>query len=419
MPAPNPDSLACGLDFGTSNSTLGLGGALIALEGASPTLPSAVFWEVDGGPPLFGRAAIAAYLEGEEGRLLRGLKSTLGSGLVQERTRIGNRAVSFREVLARFLGHMKATAERQAGQSLTRAVMGRPVHFVDDDAEADRTAEGVLAEIAREIGFTEVGFQYEPIAAALDYETRAVAEELVLIVDIGGGTSDFSVVRVGPGRGAQADRAGDILANDGIRLGGTDFDRAFSLAEVMPDLGYLAPTRGGQGTMPRHYYLDLATWHRINSLYTAQVMADMKALLHEADRPELIARMIAVLEGRHGHALALEVEGAKIALSGTEAARLSLRALTGGGNRVVQRAALEAALAAPVARVADRIAKVLADAGLRADQIGTVFLTGGSSAPALLGGPGGTGFPRPPLARGDNLASVGTGLALDAQRRFR
>ena len=409
---------ACGLDFGTSNSTLGVGGRLVALEGAAVTLPSAVFWEADGGSPRFGRAAIAAYLEGEDGRLLRGLKSTLGSGLVQERTRVGARSVSFREVLARFIGHMKTRAETVLGGPLTQVVMGRPVHFVDDDPQADKAAEQVLADIARDLGFAEVTFQYEPIAAALDYETTVSAEELVLIVDIGGGTSDFSILRVGPDRARLADRAADILANDGIRLGGTDFDRQFSLAEVMPDLGYLAPTMGGQGVMPRHYYLDLATWHRINTLYADRVMADMKALRRQIDAPELLDRMIRVLEGRHGHALAIEVERAKIALSHDDATRLMLRALTGGANPVVTRARLEAALAGAMDRVAQRIAQVLAMAGTPADRIGTVFLTGGSSALPALRAAVAQVVPGARLARGDDLASVGTGLALEAARRF-
>ena len=411
-------AVACGLDFGTSNSTLGVAGRLVPLEGDSVTLPSAVFWDADGAPPRFGRAALAAYLEGEDGRLLRGLKSTLGSGLVQDRTRVGSRSVSFREVLARFIGQMKTRAEHAVGAELTQVVMGRPVHFVDDDAAADLAAQQVLEDIAREVGFAEVAFQFEPIAAALDYETTVTAEELVLIVDIGGGTSDFSVVRVGPLSAGKADRSADILANDGMRLGGTDFDRQFSLAEVMPDLGYLSPTKGGEGTMPRHYYLDLATWHRINTLYSDRVMADMKALRHEIDAPEKLDRMIRVLDGRQGHALAIAVEGAKIALSDAEATRLMLRPVTGGANPVATRERLDAALAASMDRVAARIGQVLAMAGTGPDQIATVFLTGGSSALPALRQVVAQALPAARLARGDDLASVGTGLALEAARRF-
>ncbi len=412
-------TLACGIDFGTSNSTVGLadasGARLLALEGGSPTLPSAVFWQTEGAPPLFGRAAIAAYLEGEEGRLMRGLKSTLGSGLIHEKTAVGGRAVSFREVLARFIGHLRAA--QQGAASLNGVVMGRPVHFVDDDPAADAAAEATLGEIARDCGWTDVAFQYEPIAAALHYEQTAQREELVLIVDIGGGTSDVSVVRVGPGRAALPDRSADILANDGIRVGGTDFDRLLSLAEALPHLGYLSPTKGG-GTMPRHYYLDLATWHRINALYTARTASDLKALRLVADRPEQIDRMIRVVNGRHGHALAIEVEAAKVALSDADATRLSLSDLTGGPNPMLRRDGFEAAVEAPLARIRTLLTRVLEDAGLAPDRIGTAFLTGGSSQLPILRATVRDVVPAATIATGDMLGSVGTGLALEARRRF-
>jgi hypothetical chaperone protein len=410
---------ACGIDFGTSNSTVGLadstGARLLALEEGSPTLPSAVFWQTEGAPPLFGRAAIAAYLEGEDGRLMRGLKSTLGSGLIHEKTAVGGRAVSFREVLSRFIGHLRAA--QQAAAPGGKVVLGRPVHFVDDDPAADAAAEATLAEIARDCGWTEVAFQFEPIAAALHYEQTAPKEELVLIVDIGGGTSDVSVVRVGPGRAALPDRSADILANDGIRVGGTDFDRLLSLAEALPHLGYLAPTKGG-GTMPRHYYLDLATWHRINALYTARTASDLKALRLVADQPDRIDQMIRVVNGRHGHALAMRVEAAKVALSDNEAARLPMSDLTGGPNPMLQRDGFEAAVKAPIARINALLARVLADAGLTPDRIGTAFLTGGSSQLPILRSAVRGVLPQAAIATGDMLGSVGTGLALEARRRF-
>jgi hypothetical chaperone protein len=413
--------LFCGIDFGTSNSTVSLADHnrswLIPLEGDEVTLPSAVFWESDGAPPQFGRAAIAAYVSGEDGRLMRGLKSTLGSSLIDERTVVGGRAVSFVDVLSRFFGQMRRQLDAATG-GITKVVLGRPVHFVDDDTAADAKAQAVLEQIAQAHGFKEVLFQYEPIAAALQYEQGVQAEELVLIVDIGGGTSDFSVVRVSPQRARAADRAADILANDGIRVGGTDFDRLLSLAEVMPHLGYLTTTGHGKAIMPRHYYLDLATWHRINFLYTQRVAADLKALTAEADRPELLARMVRVVAGRQGHALAMAVEAAKIALSQEESTRITLRDIAGGPNPVIRREAFEAAVAAPVDRVRARITKVLAEAGVTADQIGTVFMTGGSSGLPVLHRAVAEALPGVAIATGDMLGSVGAGLALDARRRF-
>ncbi|MDT8856209.1 Hsp70 family protein [Paracoccaceae bacterium Fryx2] len=411
----------CGIDFGTSNSTLALadaaGARLVALEGDHVTLPSAVFWEADGGAPQFGREAIRAYAEGDDGRLMRGLKSALGSALIHEKTRVGNRALAFTEILGRFFGHLKARLD-SAAAGVDQVVLGRPVHFVEDDAAGDRAAQDVLEGIARAQGFRTVAFQYEPIAAALHYEQGVAAEELVLIVDIGGGTSDFSIVRVSPDRARRADRTADILANDGIRVGGTDFDRLLSLARVMPQLGFGTRTADGKGLMPKHYWLDLATWHRINALYTQRSLSDLKALRQIAEKPVALDRMIRVVEKRAGHALAMAVEAAKIALSDAGEARIAVADLTGGADLRATRQGFEAAVAVPVERIAATLRAVLAQAGVRADQIGTVFMTGGSSSLPVLHGAVAAVLPGVAVATGDLLGSVGTGLALDARAKF-
>lgn len=416
-------STLCGIDFGTSNTTISVfdaaGARLIPLEDGSVTLPSAVFFETDTVQAEFGRAAIAAYIRGDDGRLMRGLKSTLGSSLIHEKTRVGARVLSFRDIVAQYFRHLRDCLDSETGGGVTRAVLGRPVHFVDGDPAGDRAAKDVLEEIARAQGFREVAFQYEPIAAALHYEQGIAAEELVLIVDIGGGTSDFSIVRVGPVQARAADRSADILANDGIRVGGTDFDRLLSLAEVMPHLGFGSTTGQGKAVMPKHYYLDLATWHRINMLYSGKTASDLKALAQMSDRPELIARMIKVVAGRHGHALAMAVEAAKIELSEHDVARLQISALTGGPNPLVRRDGFEASIAQGLRRISGMLTGVLAQAGLSPDRIGTVFLTGGSSGLPALRQVVEMVLPGVQVATGDMLGSVGTGLALEAARRFR
>ncbi len=412
----------CGIDFGTSNSTVSVadatGARLIALEGDSPILPSAVFWDADGGAPRFGRAAMEAYLEGDEGRLMRGLKSTLGSSLLGEKTAVGGRAVSFRDVLARFINHLRGKLETAEGK-VDQVVMGRPVHFHDGDPAADAAAQTALEEIARACGFRNIAFQFEPIAAALHYEQTVAKEELVLIVDIGGGTSDVSILRVSPERASAVDRSQDILANDGIRVGGTDFDRLLSLAEVMPHLGYKSPTGGGKGLMPNHYYLDLATWHRINQLYTQRVSSDLKALRLMADEPARLDRMLKVIEGRSGHSVAMAVEAAKITLSEAEVARIALSAITGGPNPLARRESFDLAVGGLVDRIGVMLVEVLALAGVRPEQIGTVFMTGGSARLPILRSLVEKVLPGVRIGTGDMLGSVGTGLALDARRRFR
>src|ERR1700730_11045987 len=217
----------CGLDFGTSNTTLGTveghAPVLAALEIDQTTIPSAIFYEVDGAV-LIGRKAIEAYVEGAPGRLMRSLKSVLGTSRIEETTRLGRERISFRNVIGYYLGAVKRRAEQATGRELRDVVHGRPVHFVDNSDDADRRAEQPLREIAREVGCDDITFQFEPIAAALDYERQIANEEVALIADIGGGTSDFSIVRLRPPGHRKVNRAEDILANDGVRIGGTDLD---------------------------------------------------------------------------------------------------------------------------------------------------------------------------------------------------
>ncbi|MBX9759754.1 MAG: Hsp70 family protein, partial [Beijerinckiaceae bacterium] len=208
---------ACGLDFGTSNTTLGVckagkAPALARLEGDDVTIPSAIFFDWSANA-IIGRAAVSAYVDGAQGRLLRSLKSALGNSLIDETTQVGRKRLRFTQVIARYLELLKVRAEEAAGEPLTQVVHGRPVHFVDGDADGDRKAEDALREIAHSIGFEDVSFQFEPIAAALDYEQQVKREEIAMVVDIGGGTSDFSIVRLSPRRRTKADRSGDVLAN--------------------------------------------------------------------------------------------------------------------------------------------------------------------------------------------------------------
>jgi len=209
---------ACGLDFGTSNSALGVvkdgALALAPVEGDDTLIPSAIFFDFETkGRILFGRQAIDTYISQHEGRLMRALKSILGSPLIDESTAVGHRRIRLTEVVEMFVRHLKQRAEDFLGREIDQVVHGRPVRFVDRDDAADAKAQSVLEGIAKRVGFRDVIFEYEPLAAAYHYEDSVSQEELVLVADIGGGTSDFSVIRIGPERRNRPDRRDDILAN--------------------------------------------------------------------------------------------------------------------------------------------------------------------------------------------------------------
>ena len=409
-----------GIDFGTSNSTVGLAqdarAGLVPLESGETTLPSAIFFSFDGDRARFGREAITNYADGVEGRLMRALKSVLGSSLVNEKTRIQKRSMAFIDIVGLFIAELKRRTEAFAEAPFESAVLGRPVHFVDDDPQADRTAQDELEKAARAQGFRDVAFQYEPIAAALDYEQGVQGEETVLIVDMGGGTSDFSIVRVSPERARAADRKDDILANRGVHIGGTDFDRLVSIAHVMPELGYLTPTRDGKRNLPAGYFIDLATWHRINLLYTPKAMNDLRQIRFEAARPDLVERMITIVDHRLGHALAGTVEQAKIAL--TDADETVIAMPYDIATPRLTRRDFDQTIAQAVQRVAATVSATIEDAGLGAGDITAVFLTGGSTAipaarQAIL-----QLVPQARVVDGDRFGSVGMGLALEARRKF-
>ena len=411
-----------GIDFGTSNSTVGVvengRPGLLALEDGQATLPSAIFFDFEGGAPLFGRRAIGDYTDGVEGRLMRALKSVLGSSLAHEKTRIKARSIAFTDIIGLFVHHLKERLESHAGGPVENVVLGRPVQFVDDDPKADAEAQAELEKAARRQGFSHIDFQYEPIAAALDYERTVAREELALIVDMGGGTSDFSVVRVSPERAAASDRKADILANRGIHIGGTDFDRLLSIAHVMPELGYLTPTRDGKRNLPAGYFIDLATWQRINLLYTPRAMLDLRQIRFEAARPDLVERMIEVVEQRFGHALATKVEKAKIALTDNDEAAIEVALPGAKFTAGLTRRSLEDTIRAEVGRVTQTVADTLSQAGVKPADITAVFLTGGSTAIPLARHSILSLVPGAKVAQGDAFGSVGLGLALDAQRKF-
>ncbi|SMC27441.1 hypothetical chaperone protein [Andreprevotia lacus DSM 23236] len=413
--------MACGVDFGTSNSTVGWvrpgSDTLLALEEGKTTLPSMLFFNSEEESVSFGRAALGEYMDGYEGRLMRSLKSILGTGLMSAQTEVGGQALSFQTILSTFINELKARAEKSAGRGFDAAVLGRPVYFVDDDKAADQLAQDTLATIARGAGFKHIEFQFEPIAAAFDYEQTLTHETLTLIVDIGGGTSDFSLLRLSPERAQAAERHGDILAWGGVHIGGTDFDRALSLAALMPLLGYKTLLKSG-AEMPSSYYFNLATWHTINFVYTRRVMSDLQDLFRDATERDKLDRLFKLIANRSGHWLATQAEAAKIALSDTAEHRLALDRIDAGLVHTIQRNVFEAAIDGLISRIEAAVADVLLQAGITADQVDTVYFTGGASGVPLLRSRIGACLPNARHVEGDRFGSIGTGLAIDAARRF-
>ena len=414
---------ACGLDFGTSNSGVALvtraGIAPARVEGDDTSIPSAVFFPAEiSEHAMYGRAAMGEYLDGTPGRLMRSLKSLLGSALVHERTVVGGRSLAFTDILTLYLRMLRERAKGENKGALSSVVLGRPVRFVDDDDVRDAEAQRTLEACARGAGFRNVAFQLEPIAAAFDYERRVEREEAVLVVDVGGGTADFTVIRVGPDRRDRIDRASDVLANDGVHIAGTDFDSRLHLAWVMPVLGYGSTSAKGLA-MPSPLYFDLSTWHRINLLYGAATREVLRELREFFVDDAMYARLRKVVDDSMAHELLGRTESAKIALSDAPAASIDLSHVEAGLAVDVVRDHLHALLSDLLARLATLGIDTVRAAGIKPDAISTVYFTGGSSGMRALREAFVPAFPHSRIAVGDLFGSVVSGLGIDAARRFR
>ncbi|HAH10421.1 MAG TPA: heat-shock protein [Alphaproteobacteria bacterium] len=414
---------AAGLDFGTSNSAIGIahqGAAKLApVEGSAQLLPSAVFFDfADLKSALYGRAAIEAYTSNQEGRLMRGLKTILGTSLMEDRTQIGARKLALSDVVGMFIRHLKVKVENAAGAPIDAVVHGRPVHFADGDAEADRKAEATLASLARAAGFAHVSFTYEPLAAAYQYEQMTDREELVLVADIGGGTSDFSIVRIGPDRRRRPDRADDILAHSGVRVGGTDFDRNLSMETVMPLMGLGSLLKTKQLPAPIGPYADLSFWPTINLVYTPRSLRLIRETLADAAEPQRLSRLLHAAERQLGHRIVFAVEAAKIALTAKPATRIDLAFLEQTLEAEATRPTFEEVVRFEMNRLRVAIWSCLAQSGLETEDVSAVFLTGGSSLTPIVAQTICAEVPQAQVRRGDDFLSVAMGLTLEAQRRY-
>ncbi|MGP6089152.1 Hsp70 family protein [Antarctobacter jejuensis] len=370
-----------GVDFGTSNTGAAVmaGGRpyAIPLEPGMQTLPTAVFVDFADRRYVYGSAAARAMMDGAEGRFMRALKSILGTPLAREPRRLLNERVSLIEVIARFLTEIRTRAEAHTGLTFDTALSGRPVRFHSASAERNAQALEDLTEAYRLAGFRSVDFLPEPEAAALAVDGQG----RMLIVDIGGGTSDFTLCDRKDGRT-------QVLASGGIRLGGTDFDKVLSLAHAMPLLGYGAQIGAEMGAKthaaPRALFHDLASWEKIPFVYDGAMLREVQRWIRLSPQPELFERLADVLESHLGHDIAYAVEAGKIAANGAEAGTISLGVIERGLDVTLPRTALMAALQTHGEEIAACALDTIRDAGCTPDSVDQVVYVGGSSLLAAV-----------------------------------
>ena len=403
------------IDFGTSNTAAAVlrdgQPHRIALEDGQETLPTAVFFPHSGGPMRVGEAAAQALIGGEEGRYMRALKSVLGTSLLHETRLIGGKRRSIAAIISAFLTRIREQAEAATGQPFRRALSGRPVHFHSADAQRDARALTDLRDCYLAAGFDHVDFLPEPEAAAFASHGFGRAGDLGLIVDIGGGTSDFTVFR------SDGSRLPQIIASHGIRLGGTDFDHALSMAHAMPALGHGSQLRREMGPgllpVPNATFADLATWAKIPFLYTPETRRMAQSMARLAVEPDRLNRLVTVLEEELGHDLAFATERGKIAAnSGANDAQIAMGFIQRGLSSPLTRDMLDRTLAGFATDLRGAAMQVLDRAGVAPRQIGHVVLVGGSSLMGLVTGMAQHLCPDATQERAQAFTVVVDGLAL-------
>ncbi len=412
-----------GIDFGTSNSAAGVAidgqPKLIEIEQGEKTLPTAVFFDFDAQRMIFGSPAEQALIAGDDGRYMRALKSLLGTSLMRESRILLGERMDFIAIVGRFLAEIKSRAEAETGRRFDRALSGRPVKF--HSADADRNAQALvdLTECYHAAGFADVRFMPEPEAAALANRSYLSAGDLGLIVDIGGGTSDFTLFR------QQGDADIDTLASNGLRLGGTDFDRGLSLSHVMPHLGMGGDIKhmfgGDTHVAPQAIFADLATWQKIPFLYTRETRSAAADLARHAVEPALFARLVMVLEEKLGHDLAFAVEAGKIAANSPNAMappEIKLDMLQRGLHLPLPAAMMTVTLADMAAKIAEAAKETVAQAGVPTEEITKLVFVGGSSLMGVVDMALRRAFPTAQVHQAAALTGVVDGLALAAGSAF-
>ena len=443
MPQANNAPDFVGIDFGTTNSSVArlAGDAPVQLAtfpflGAeTPSFRSVLYFEQFKTPSglnrthsLTGPAAIEHYLAADEkGRLIQSLKSHLPNRQLTG-TEIFGRRHKLEDILSRLIGDLRKQSEAQFQRPIRRAVVGRPVQFVGAETEQDNQfAESRLREAFTLAGFEQIEFELEPAAAASAYESTLDHDELLLIGDFGGGTSDFSLLRAGPEIRRRGRTANDLLGNSGVGLAGDSFDARIVRKLVSPALGSDSEARSLNKLLPAvpaWIYANLERWHYLSFLRTNNVREILKSARIRALEPEKIEALISIIDEDLGYQLHQSVQQVKFELSQRDAAEFRFRDTPHSHASIdlripILRTEFEAWIAEDLRSIETCIDSLLSKAGVHPREVDRVFLTGGTSFVPAVRRIFSTRFGEDRIRAGNEFTSVAHGLALRAAEVFR
>ena len=425
---------ALGIDFGTTNSSMALatGNSQVQLasfparSGETPSSRSVLYLErskkisgVQRTHSWTGPAAIEHYLEADDkGRLIQSLKSYLSSRTLTG-TEVFGRRYTIEQLISRMLADLREHAERQFNTPIRYAMVGRPVRFVGAETEDDDAyAVERLREAFTLAGFESVDFEMEPVAAAYTYESTLDHDELILIGDFGGGTSDFSLLQVGPGVRRRGRTSRDLLGNSGVGLAGDAFDARIVRKLVSPALGsesYARSLNKILPAVPAWIYANLERWHYLSFLRTRNVIEILKSAHKRALEPEKIEALITLVDEDLGYHLHQAVQRVKLELSQSTNAEFHFRDGSMDLRISVTRSDFEAWIKEELQAIEVCVDSLLRTSGVAPHEVDRVFLTGGSSFVPAVRRIFATRFGENRVRSGNEFTSVAHGLALRAE----
>ena len=425
---------ALGIDFGTTNSSMALatGNSQVQLAsfpartGETPSFRSVLYLErskkisgVQRTHSWTGPAAIEHYLEADDkGRLIQSLKSYLSSRTLTG-TEVFGRRYTIEQLISRMLADLREHAERQFNTPIRYAMVGRPVRFVGAETEDDDAyAVERLREAFTLAGFESVDFEMEPVAAAYTYESTLDHDELILIGDFGGGTSDFSLLQVGPGVRRRGRTSRDLLGNSGVGLAGDAFDARIVRKLVSPALGsesYARSLNKILPAVPAWIYANLERWHYLSFLRTRNVIEILKSAHKRALEPEKIEALITLVDEDLGYHLHQAVQRVKLELSQSTNAEFHFRDGSMDLRISVTRSDFEAWIKEELQAIEVCVDSLLRTSGVAPHEVDRVFLTGGSSFVPAVRRIFSARFGENRVRSGNEFTSVAHGLALRAE----
>ena len=409
--------ITASIDFGTTNSVVGINNngiiEMVPLGKESLETKTVLFYSFEDKSFYVGDEALSELKLDTLGRYLVALKSFLGAAENIETT-LGTTTYLLSDLIAIILRRFKKILDEKAGESIERVVLGRPVRFNDDDDELDQQAQDRLETAALQAGFKEVAFQFEPIAAALSYEKDISKEELILVADIGGGTTDYSIIRVGRKHGGN--RKEDILATHGTYVGGNSFDSEIIRAFVVKHLGQGSHynNMGKEMEIGPALYNDFSEWHKFQKMYDPKVLMSIEKFIYMAYDKDKISRLLELIKDGHYFAFSEKIIEAKVDLSFNNTAQIDMNMFEKPFTQELTQKAFNAVIAHHTDKIKSTLDETLAMANINYEQIDRVFLTGGSTLVPVVSNIYKELFSEEKLVHTDVFSSVGYGLAIYA-----